>query len=389
MKKLILIAMLINSIDLFAQQTEHSVNINITGCIDKDNKFGYCIHSTDAFVYDSSFVKTQTVVVPDKQFVNIKLPQKGDVMNGISTLDLVLIQKHILGLQVLKDPYALLAADVNNNGIVSISDLIQLRRAILGLQTPFSGNLAYRDVCNVVPTKQKDDIWSFQIEKDETISVIRVKVGDVNFSGCNGTVRTAQPFPIVMADQYLKTGDTYTFSLPMQDIDGIQGTIQYDTETLDLIATDEYSNEVVDGKIAFAQLKDDAMKVTFRVKKHTMLSQAISLTSEQLNAEAYNEQAEIMTPILTFDNKAEKSQTLAAKVFPNPAHQHASIRISTADESDVVVNIYDALGKMVYTTQLPQQKGEVNLPLYLPQQGYYSYQVIQSKQMVSGKLLIQ
>ena len=44
------------------------------------------------------------------------LPSKDDDhLNGISTLDLILIQRHILGIEELSSPYQLIAADVNNS----------------------------------------------------------------------------------------------------------------------------------------------------------------------------------------------------------------------------------------------------------------------------------
>ena len=34
-------------------------------------------------------------------------------LNGVSTLDLILIQRHILGLELMASPYQLIAADIN------------------------------------------------------------------------------------------------------------------------------------------------------------------------------------------------------------------------------------------------------------------------------------
>ena len=38
-----------------------------------------------------------------------------DHLNGVSTFDLVQLQKHILGVQTINNPYRLIAADVNNS----------------------------------------------------------------------------------------------------------------------------------------------------------------------------------------------------------------------------------------------------------------------------------
>ncbi|MEP7195791.1 MAG: redoxin domain-containing protein [Saprospiraceae bacterium] len=58
-------------------------------------------------------------------------PSNPDPLSGISTLDIVLLQKHILGIKPLNNlQYAL--ADVNNNGTVSVSDISELRKLLLG-----------------------------------------------------------------------------------------------------------------------------------------------------------------------------------------------------------------------------------------------------------------
>lgn len=58
--------------------------------------------------------------------------------NGLSTLDMIRVQKHILNLEPLGSPYQMIAADVNNSGSISTLDLIQMRKVILNLDTKFA-----------------------------------------------------------------------------------------------------------------------------------------------------------------------------------------------------------------------------------------------------------
>ena len=51
---------------------------------------------------------------------------------GISTADVVLIRRHILGLSSLNEPYKLLAADANGSGTVTTADITSMRKVILG-----------------------------------------------------------------------------------------------------------------------------------------------------------------------------------------------------------------------------------------------------------------
>lgn len=78
--------------------------------------------------------------------VKLKIkPRKDDEpLYGISTWDIIQIQKHILGIEFLKNPYALIAADVDNNKRVSAADISALRRMILGLEDHFQGNTSWR-----------------------------------------------------------------------------------------------------------------------------------------------------------------------------------------------------------------------------------------------------
>ena len=51
--------------------------------------------------------------------MTVSASKTDDYTNGVSTLDLVLIQRHILGLTKLDSPEKLLAADVNKDGKVT------------------------------------------------------------------------------------------------------------------------------------------------------------------------------------------------------------------------------------------------------------------------------
>ena len=67
-------------------------------------------------------------------------------LNGVSTFDLVLISKHILGLDTLDSPYQLIAADANRSGTVTTFDIVQFRKVILGIQDTVPGNTSWRFV---------------------------------------------------------------------------------------------------------------------------------------------------------------------------------------------------------------------------------------------------
>ncbi|MFN5090478.1 MAG: hypothetical protein ACK5F6_10790, partial [Bacteroidota bacterium] len=67
-------------------------------------------------------------------------------LNGVSTYDLILISKHILGNQPLTSPYKMIAADVNNSKSITTLDMIQLRKLILNIEPSFPSNQSWRFV---------------------------------------------------------------------------------------------------------------------------------------------------------------------------------------------------------------------------------------------------
>ena len=58
--------------------------------------------------------------------------KNNDPMNGISTADVVAIQRHLLGKDEFISGYQMIAADVNNNENVTAADISALRQLILG-----------------------------------------------------------------------------------------------------------------------------------------------------------------------------------------------------------------------------------------------------------------
>jgi hypothetical protein len=106
--------------------------------------------------------------------------------NGISTFDLILIQKHILGLSLIRDPYRLIAADVNNSKTLSTLDMIQLRKLILQLDKRFAQNSSWRFVDAGFPFPNPLNPWETSFPEQISIvplqkkrlSFVAIKVGD-------------------------------------------------------------------------------------------------------------------------------------------------------------------------------------------------------------------
>lgn len=120
-------------------------------------------------------------------------PQKNDgLLNGVTTFDMVLLTRHILGSQLLASPYKIIAADVNNSGSVTTFDIVAMRKAILGVETSFPNNTSWRFVAADFVFEEPEDPFANPFPETLFLSnigsdllgrnFVAVKIGDLNGS---------------------------------------------------------------------------------------------------------------------------------------------------------------------------------------------------------------
>ena len=81
----------------------------------------------------------------------VKVDRNDGPVEGISTLDMIMLQQHIFGIQPLDNPAALYAADVDDSGHTGVNDLRMLRDAFLSNAKSLDGQhlpwLFYPETC--------------------------------------------------------------------------------------------------------------------------------------------------------------------------------------------------------------------------------------------------
>ncbi len=130
-------------------------------------------------------------------------PTKDDnPINGVTTYDLVLISKHILGLQPLGSPYKMIAADANKSNSITTFDIVELRKLILGIYTDLPNNESWRFVEKsfvfAEPNNPFVNPWPESIAVENVQhnrlneNFVGLKVGDVNNSAIANALFTAE-----------------------------------------------------------------------------------------------------------------------------------------------------------------------------------------------------
>jgi hypothetical protein len=65
-------------------------------------------------------------------------------LNGVTTFDLVLISKHILGIESFNSPWKMLAADMNKSNAITTFDIVEARKVLQGIFPSFPANTSWR-----------------------------------------------------------------------------------------------------------------------------------------------------------------------------------------------------------------------------------------------------
>jgi len=93
-------------------------------------------------VTSEGFVQLTVDELPDFAFYEYKLLNDNDIdcgnpANGLNTLDLIAIQRHILGTRPFEDVCRLSASDADGNENINVLDLLEIQKVLLGLASEF------------------------------------------------------------------------------------------------------------------------------------------------------------------------------------------------------------------------------------------------------------
>ena len=352
--------------------------------------------------------------------------KNNDIQNGISTIDMVLIQRHILGLQKLDSPFKLIAADVNNSKSVTTADLIALRRVVLGIDQTFPNNTSWRFVPAghefenpEYPYGFDQQWWIEQLLMDkEDLDFIAVKVGDVNNSAtANSQSNDIDPRSSntqLFVDNINIMGGAEVVVPVYSEKDltlyGMQFTLDFDPSVMSLstLQSDYFKVDASNfhvkenGKVVVSIDKYDgaiipAGEAIFNLKFTGLRSgdlNSLILGSDVLQAEAYpaiNEASKISLYVrgITVDN--EEGTTLLQNT-PNPFSTTTQISFIMPADGQAIVRIFDTAGREVYRKDAIYTKGlnELTVDAVKTQlrAGIYYYQLETANTVQSKKMII-
>lgn len=345
-------------------------------------------------------------------------------LNGVTTLDLALITKHILSQTLLSSPYKMIAADANKSGSITTLDIVELRRLILGISDELSNNTSWRFVPRqfVFPTPQDP----FKSPFPESISVVNaqssqlsrdfvgIKTGDVNetaqanLDGSSGSEDRSRPTLLLHA----QTSVEQSWFYPGQEVElvcstrqpalGFQGTLQGVAATLldvqpgNGMSMENFSlhsdrNALSLSWNAGRGRADNALfSVRLRVEKTARAEDLVRLSNSITPTEAYLSYDEMAHLTLGFGDHTPP-QAMAFEVYaptPNPFVQRTRLNFYLPEATRLSLRVFDATGRLLHARTGDFQAGYGHFLIELPGPTTALFYRVEAPQgTVEGKML--
>ena len=297
-------------------------------------------------------------------------------MNGISTLDVILIQKDIIAVEKFDNPYQLIAADITNDERITATDIIKLRKLILGVEADFPDNDSWSFV-DVNDAMTINNVWPFVEEvnlfdipaSNMAVDFVGVKIGDVNFTAIANLmgpveteVRGNDALIWSFDNQSYREGEEVEVIFDADvniPIDGFQFTLQHPgLDLMEIYSENAYWDKdyygIFEDKTTVAWNDPEAKQwtsknsfvVRFIAREAGSLAESLTMNSEITFAEAYdttgnavmsNELVPSLTPFVLKQNT------------PNPFTGTTLVSFTLPEKGEVKITIYDTQGKLLYT----------------------------------------
>ncbi|MEN0003468.1 MAG: HYR domain-containing protein [Bacteroidota bacterium] len=364
------------------------------------------------------------------------VPQKNDdILNGINTLDLILITKHILGLIPLDTPYKMIAADVDRSGSVSIGDLVVLRRLILSIEDSFpngntswrfiDGNYEFPDPSNPFLEEFPEalNISNFDLD-DLLIDFVGVKVGDVDQTAVPNMLAEVidrdpdSELNLTMEDFAINAGEIEVVDITVANLSeflGFQFTMQFDLDRIELL--DLYPSEAIPemnlSNFNFENFADGYFTASWgalnavteydntvlfslkvRARQFAKTKEVFYVSSSRTQSEAYtltSKPADVVLDFVYNPNPLMTESLMVDQNYPNPFREVTSILFELQDDSFIHFSVMNAAGQLVLTRDGQYTRGKHMIEIReedLPANGVYYYKIKTETAEVSRKMVL-
>jgi hypothetical protein len=361
----------------------------------------------------------QFPVVPAGQMYTLEAERNDNHKNGVSTLDLVRLQQHLLGLAPFNSPYLLIAADANNSGNVSALDLIEIRKLILGKYEQFPNNTSwmfipesyvFADPYNPWPFDQQT---TFMVDNNGVIEdFMGVKIGDLNASvtAHAGMIlpRSEASVAFEAVDRFVSAGEEFEVEFRLEqlgtDMLGGQWDLLLDGAVIERITplAEGLTEEMWSAgpsNIRFAWTPKEAVETSSVIKlvmkaiSSGKISDKITVDHSFLVSEMYDAYENVYEVSLDWKNEDEMAGMEEIQLHqnrPNPWDTETVIPFEIAEPGEVSLSITNALGEemTILTQTFAAGKQQFKITNHSWPQGLYYYTIRSGDTQLTKTMLI-
>jgi len=399
--------------------------VNVTGQIVTSS--GKSIRAVDITLQGESNAYRSTNQYGDYSFKSMPkggdyliIPQKSDdFLNGVSMLDLILIQQHVLGLKKIADPYVLLAADINQTGNVNIADLIMLQRIILGSAVKPKNDQSWMFVdadYTFVDESKPFDLYmphtSFinNLSAHTESNFIGVKYGDIDGNVLTNIdesqTRDVSTLPLLYTDMLIQNGQTYEISFLANDMIDIRG-IQFEMDHESYVVKDISSKQI--DLSEGLHITDESTILTMPVAEGVTIIEGVELFSMRIESNRtgwlsdlismsknvdptviMSENLEIASIDLIAKSEKSTSQLDLLHIKPNPWSDFSSIEYYLENESMVRITLTNVQGAILFSETAYRGAGLNSMMItndILPHPGVYLIHIDNGNMTATEKMI--
>lgn len=340
-------------------------------------------------LYNFNIWPTEGYIVTPKKDINY--------LNGVTTYDLVLISKHILGTQLLDSPYKMIAADANNSKSITTLDIVKLRALILHIDDELEYNESWRFVNAYYSFPNPNNPWHEEFPETHQFvnyvgiydpgNFVAIKIGDVNGTASPNSllgsdVRTfAGKITIHLQNKKITKEEKFTVDFRAEDfknIEGYQFTLGFEKEVVEFVEVIPNLEGLEEGNFGLTKLEEGKIttswnssegidleknailfSMTFKAKSAGETANIFKINSHYTTAEAYSGndlfEVEISNDSVrntTFANDFELYQNA-----PNPFRNETTISFYLPKSEIVILKIYDLSGRVLNQMELEGKEG--------------------------------
>ncbi len=347
-------------------------------------------------------------------------------LDGLTTLDLVLIQKHILEIKKFDSPLKYLAADANNSNSVTAADLLELRKLILGINSELESKQAWKIFTTKTEFDNPNQPWNYDADYKtdslfigmDSLDFIAVKVGDLNrsasaYHATSGLEFRNSPNSYFVADNsQFNSGETLEVGIKNSDnsiITGFQFTLEYDSEKLQFAGIESKAIKILnsnfnvidsrDGFITFSwndangvELKSgtDLFAIKLNATSSGTLSEALDINSKITKSELYDENLSNYNLKLEFSDDTKNKMEVYQNI-PNPFSDRTEIIFDLPEDDEISFKVFNSTGKEIISTSGHYSKGQNTITIsksQLQQAGIYLYEITNSTSTILKKMVL-